>query len=156
MQNSTGHNIIAEEFEDHLGGGASQAFYDHLKACPDCRTQLSEIDRVTSFMSELKSAGDSAPPVPLGFYNRVAAGVREQQGSGPWDLFSNSALFFRRVAFAALLLMAVMGGVLATRDMGEPGADDVTVIMARHDAFAVHEESADRDQLLVTLASYGR
>jgi predicted anti-sigma-YlaC factor YlaD len=156
MQKSMGHDIIVEELENHLSGGASPAFYDHLRICPDCRTQVAEIGGLTSFLSELKSAEDSAPPVPPGFYNRVATGIREQQGVSPWDLFSNSALFFRRVAFAALILLAVMGGVLATRDMEGPDAGDVTAIMARHDAFAAHEEAADRDHLLVTLVSYGR
>ena len=150
------HDIIAEEFEKHLSGSACQAFYDHLTACSECRTEVTEMEQLTSFVAELKCMEESAPPVPLGFYNHVANGIREQQGVGMWDLFSLSALFFRRMAFAALVVLAVMGGLLATRDESAVGVEDATAIMARHDAFAAHEESADRENLLVALVSYGQ
>ena len=150
------HDIIAEEFEQHLSGNASKAFYAHLAACAECRSEVAEIDQLTAFVGELKGTEAAAPPVPLGFYSRVANGIREKQGVGAWDLFSHSALFFRRMAFAALVVMAVMGGLLATRDENEGGREDATAIMARHDAFTAHEESADRENLLVALVSYGQ
>ncbi len=150
------HDIIAEEFERHLSGNASQAFYAHLAACPECRTEVAEMDELSAFVADLKGTEELAIPVPPGFYNRVATGIRDQQGVGVWDLFSHSALFFRRMAFAALVVLAVMGSLLATRDEREAGVEDATAIMARHDAFAAHEESADRENLLVALVSYGR
>jgi len=61
--------------------------------------------------------------------------------------------FFRRVAFASLLLLAGLGSFLVTRESSFSGADAAS-IMAQHDPVADHSESSDRDRMLVTLATY--
>jgi hypothetical protein len=77
----------------------------------------------------------------------------DDQRKEAWGLFSPGAAFFRRVAFASLLLLAGLGSFLVTRESSAGGADAAT-IMAQHDLNSAHSESSDRDRILVTLASY--
>jgi hypothetical protein len=147
-----------DELERHLSGRASQAFYDHLNGCAECRDRVTEIAAVSRLIGELKlpelKPGAALEP-SLGFYNRVAGRIIDDQRKEAWGLFSPGAAFFRRVAFASLLLLAGLGSFLVTRESSAGGADAAT-IMAQHDANTVHSESSDRDRILVTLASYGQ
>ena len=96
---------------------------------------------------------DALPQPSLGFYNRVRYRILEDQQKEAWGLFSPGAAFFRRVAFASLLLLAGLGSFLVTRESAFSGADAAS-IMAQHDPVAAHSESSDRDRMLVTLATW--
>jgi len=146
------HDIVVEELERHLSGDASQAFYDHLDACADCTAAVAALSEISVCLRELK-ADEVVPEPPLGFYNRVANRIVEDQRKEAWGLFSPGAAFFRRIAFASLLILAGLGSILVTRDAPEAGSDAAAIIAA-HDPTAAHSESADRDRLLVTLADY--
>jgi len=156
------HDIVVDELEMHLSGGgvyknASRAFYAHLDVCADCRAAVAGMDDLSVLLRELRvdpeNATDSLPQPSLGFYNRVRYRIVEDQQREAWGLFSPGAAFFRRVAFASLLLLAGLGSFLVTRESSFGGADAAT-IMAQHDPVAVHSESSDRDRMLVTLATY--
>jgi hypothetical protein len=153
------HDIVIDELETHLSGGAvlklaSRAFYEHLDACPPCRAEVAEMDSLSLLVRELRPADDStAVPQPsLGFYSRVRYRIVEDQRREAWGLFAPGAVFFRRIAFASLLLLAGLGSFLVSRESAFSGADAAS-IMAQHDPVADHS-AADRDRLLVTLASY--
>jgi hypothetical protein len=147
------HDILVDELERHLSGGASQAFCDHLDACAECRDRVADLAGVSRLIGELKPDTEAAPEPSLGFYSRVAGRIVEDQRKEAWGLFSPGAAFFRRVAFASLLLLAGLGSFLVTRESSAGGADAAT-IMAQHDVNGVHSESSDRDRILVTLATY--
>lgn len=147
------HDIVVEELERYLIGEASPALHEHLNHCGDCRREVEALLALSSLLKDLRLPADTSPMPPLGFYNRVAATVVEKQRREAWGLFSPGAVFFRRVAFASLLVLAGLGGFLVTRESSAGGADAAT-IMAQHDVSGVHSESDDRDRLLVTLASY--
>jgi len=147
------HDIVVDEFERHLSGEASPAFYDHLRACEECFAAVAAMDEVSLVVREMRTVAETAPEPSLGFYNRVAGRIVEEQRREAWGLFSPGAAFFRRIAFASLLLLAGLGSFLVTREAGEGGADAAAII-AQHDAAGMHPESADRDRLLVTLATY--
>lgn len=149
------HDPVVNELEDYLAGKASPAFHGHLASCQECRAEVGSIAEVSGMLAVLRSSPEStAQPSPF-FYTRVAAGIVEHQNTGHWGLLAPGAAFFRRVAFASLLLLAGLGSYLVMRE-GDiaPPADPVTII-ARHDSTADHTASADRDVMLVTLASYG-
>jgi hypothetical protein len=147
------HDILVEELERHLNGNASQAFYDHLDVCDDCAAALAAMAEISSFLRELKPPEDMVPEPSLGFYSRVTGRIVENQRKEAWGIFSPGAVFFRRVAFASLLVLAGLGSFLVTRETPDSGADAAALI-AEHDPTAVHSESADRDRLLLTLANY--
>ena len=147
------HDIVMNELEKHFTGDAPQAFYDHLENCVRCRDEVAEMDNISLVLHDLRSHTDTAPEPPLGFYNRVAGNIVDRQNKEAWGLFSPGAAFFRRIAFASLLLLAGLGSFLVTREAPE-GGSDAAAIIAAHDPTAAHSESADRDRLLVTLADY--
>jgi hypothetical protein len=160
------HDIVVDELETHLSGrgvyrNASRAFYAHLDACADCRAEVAGMDDLSLLLRELRfnpgdemdGAAATLPQPSLGFYNRVRYRIVEKQQKEAWGLFSPGAAFFRRIAFASLLLLAGLGSFLVTRESSFSGTDAAS-IMAQHDPVGVHSESSDRDRMLVTLATY--
>lgn len=152
------HDIVVDELENHLSGKASRAFYQHLDVCRACRAEVSRMEEVSMLLREIRLATEdngfeSSPQPSAGFYNRLTWRIVEQQRGEAWGLFSPGAVFFRRIAFASLLLLAGLGSFLVSREASFSGTD-AAAIMAQHDPSAVHTESSDRDRMLVTLATY--
>jgi anti-sigma factor RsiW len=147
------HDSAMNELERHFSGDAPQSFYDHLAACPECREEVAAMDGVSLVLREMKAEPGNVPEPRLGFYNRVAGEIIDKQRKEAWGLFSPGAAFFRRVAFASLLVLASLGSFLVTRENAADGAD-AAAVLAEHGAAAPQSDGADRDQILVTLASY--
>src|SRR5271165_3295877 len=142
------------ELEKHFSGNAPQSFYDHLASCQECREEVAAMDECALVLRELGDPG-AAPEPRLGFYNRVAGEIVEHQRKEAWGLFSPGFTFFRRVAFASLLVLAGLGSYLVANESSfvVGSGTDAATIMASHDSSADHAESSDRDRLLVTLAT---
>jgi len=157
------HDVVVNELEDYLAspagvgnapGNGSEAFRAHLASCQECRAEVDSMADVSALLSELKSGADvTVEPSPF-FYTRVAAGIVEHQNTNHWGLLAPGAAFFRRVAFASLLLLAGLGSYLVMQQ-GDVAGTDAATIMAQHDVTADHAASSDRDLILATLASYG-
>ncbi len=145
------HDIVISEFERHLSGNASKAFYEHLANCAACDAEVKEMSELAGLLPVLLT--EAAPEPGAAFYSRVANTINEQHKKQSWGLFSLSELFFRRLAFASLMVLAMLGSYLVTRDAGYQGEDAAT-IFAKHDPSAVHADGEDRDRMLLTLASY--
>jgi hypothetical protein len=156
------HDVVIEGLERHLSGAGTPAFHAHLEACPECRSSVTEMEALSAMFRELRSGMDTeaglAPEARLGFYNRVAGTIIENQRKEAWGLFSPGAVFFRRVAFASLLLLAGLGSYLVSRETSYTGpvaaGQDAAAIMAEHDTGLAHSASSDRDRMLVALATY--
>jgi len=156
------HDIVVDELERHLSGNASRAFYDHLDLCEPCRMEIAGMDELSALLRELRPAEGwpegsealvAAPQPSPYFYNRLTWKIVENERREAWGLFSPGTAFFRRVAFASLLLLAGLGSFLVSREASFSGTD-AAAIMAQHDPVVSHSESADRDRMLVTLATY--
>jgi hypothetical protein len=153
------HDIVVDQLERHFSGEASRAFYDHLDGCAACSASVAAMGEISACFRDMKPDSEAVPEPSLAFYNRVAGRIVESQRKEAWGLFSPGAAFFRRIAFASLLVLAGLGTLLVTRDTTPPslaqenGRDPVAMIAA-HDPTTQHAESADRDRLLVTLANY--
>ena len=147
------HDVAVNELEKHLAGNASPVFHAHLAACQECRAEVESIARVSGLLAELRPQPESAPEPSPFFYTRVASGIIGHRNDAGWSLLSPGAAFFRRIAFASLLMLAGLGSYLVTRE-GSFSGTDAAAIMAQHDVTTVHAESSDRDLMLVTLASY--
>jgi anti-sigma factor RsiW len=151
------HDAVVNELEQHLAGTASTAVQAHLAACPECRTEVESIVRVSQLLEELKADPQTAAEPSPYFYTRVAASIVEHQNTDHWGLLAPGAAFFRRVAFASLVVLACLGSYLVMRegDVSPARGTDATAVIAQHDATADHAASSDRNLMLVTLASYG-
>jgi predicted anti-sigma-YlaC factor YlaD len=150
------HKIVIDEMERHLAGRASAAFYDHLAQCSDCRQKAEEMRQTALLLHKLRVPEQDELVLPAGFYARLASRIVYQQKSSAWGMFAPDALFFRRVAFGSLLLLAGLGSYLITNE-AEFSVNDATAIIARQSA-ADNTDTADaprhRDQILLTLANW--
>ncbi len=154
------HEVVVNELEKYLEArsgqpaaqGPSVEFHHHLATCQACSEELEALAEVSEMMADLRPVPETSPEPSPFFFTRVAASINENQNTDRWGLLAPGAAFFRRVAFASLLLLAGLGSYLVTRE-ADPGTDPVTV-MASHDVTMAHAEGADRDLMLATLASY--
>jgi predicted anti-sigma-YlaC factor YlaD len=152
------HDVVVNELEEYLADMASPEFHAHLAGCQDCRAEVESVASVSSMIAELRFDPETqVAPSPF-FYTRVAAGIVEREKTNHWGLLAPGAAFFRRVAFASLVVLACLGSYLVMHEgdiaAGKSGTDAAT-ILAQHDVTADHAVSADRDLMLVTMASYG-
>jgi hypothetical protein len=152
------HDAAFNELERHLSGNASSAFYAHLAVCEECRVEVGEMEGLSALFRELRTDLEAAPQPRLGFYNRVAGQIIEHERKDFRGLFAPGAAFFRRVAFASLLILAGLGSYLVSHEASfavTGGGSDPATIMAQHDPNLDHPAGEDRDRLLLTLANYG-
>lgn len=152
------HRIVQDGLEDYLAGRVLREFEVHVQNCEECRGELEEIGFVSSlFRESFEVPAVEVVPAP-GFYARVSGVIEARKSVSPWAFFSIDALFGRRVAFASLLALALVGGFLVSRESGaaldlpQPGPE---AIIAQQDPASV-DATVNRDRMMVTLASYER
>jgi hypothetical protein len=93
-------------------------------------------------------APETLAPGP-GFYARVSQRVESQRPRSGWGLFWLYPAFGKRVAFASLMTLAVLGTYLITRETDySAGPPDPEVVMAQQ------APSQNPDTMLATLAAY--
>ena len=116
------------------------------------------MDELSVLLRELRSRSGTV----FALRNRRSASTTASRGAivddqqkEAWGLFSPGAAFFRRVAFASLLLLAGLGSFLVSREssfvavpMRRPRSSRSTMPSRRT------PKAADRDRMLVTLATY--
>jgi anti-sigma factor RsiW len=144
------HAGIIDHLEEYLGGhlpaSALDRFQAHLETCGQCRREVDEIRESVGLLASLKPA--SAVEPPPSFVAQVMETVAERLAPSFWSVFGDFA-FGRRVVFAALLTMAVLGTVLVSREQAyAPNPTTPEAVMA--DAVG----SPNADQMLATLANY--
>jgi anti-sigma factor RsiW len=144
------HAVIINDLEEYLSGdlppSALNRFQTHLETCGQCRRAVEEIRESAGLLAVLKPAGDvDSPPT---FVARVMQAVTERAAPPFWTAFGDFA-FGRRVVFATLMMLAVLGTVLVSREGAyAPSPTSPEAVMA-DDAV-----SPNADQMLVTLTSY--
>lgn len=145
------HEVIQNELESYLSGTASGRFRAHLDECGECGREVRAMRECSGLFSAFRSE-DAPEPAP-GFYVLVKNSLEAARPSF-WDIFSIDPGFARRIAFSSLMLLAVLGGFLVSREATyTPIASSPEAILA-HDSSVAHESGADRDRMLVTLAAY--
>jgi anti-sigma factor RsiW len=148
------HKVIEDGLEDYLGGQVRRDFQAHLQQCGECRTEVQEFQELSGLFKELR-VEEPVHPSP-GFYFRLSQNIEAQRQPSIWSIFSLDAAFGRRVAFASLMTLAIVGSFLVSRETGFEtlSGNGPEAVMASHDVSVPHESSTDRDRMLVTLASY--
>ncbi len=144
------HAVIIEDLEEYLAGtlppSAERRIQAHLETCGECRQEIQGMQEVTDMFASLKSPEPVKPSA--GFVARVMPDVGDRPAPSFWNPFVDFA-FGRRVAFASLLTLAVLGTVLVSREAAyAPDPVSPEAVMATDQA------SPSPDGMLVTLASY--
>ena len=142
------HQVIVDRLEAYLAGApGSREFTAHLESCQECQAELREMQEISSAFVALRTTEEIAPPP--GFYARVAQRVEAERPRSIWGLCLLDPAFGKRVAFASVMTLAVLGSYLITRETEySAGPASPEVIMAQQ------APTGDPDVMLATLASY--
>ncbi len=147
------HEPIKEGLEDFLQGSAGPEFLAHLKACPDCRTQVERM-REQAAMVRLLCVDEEMAPAP-GFYARVTAQIEAQGSSSIWSVFLQP-VFGRRLMYACLTMVVLLGTYLVTVESSEQQVASTAAeqyLADEHPAVGTNPQH-DRDVVLVRLATF--
>jgi predicted anti-sigma-YlaC factor YlaD len=106
------HRLVQNNIEEVLAGIEPASVAEHLRACDECRSQITAMRGHAAAMRELRAP--AAEPRP-GFYARVMERIEAQGPVSIWNLFIESA-FGRRIAVASLALALLVGVYLISSE----------------------------------------
>ena len=150
------HAVVMQNLEEFLSGtlnpAAQREAETHLQRCDACREEIRSMQEVSQWFGSLR-AGEAAVPAP-GFYARVAEQIEHQKAEpSVANLFGLDLAFGRRLVFACLLVLAVLGSYLVSRETAYPGGPSPEAIMAQQESPAF-DSGAAHDNMLLTLTAY--
>jgi len=150
------HAVVMESLEEYLSGTLTPAalaeIEAHLSACETCRQEVDGMLEVSQMFEVFRPAEPVAPPP--GFYAKVMREVGERHAVPSFaGLFALDFAFGRRLAFASLLTLAVLGGYLVTFESTVPTGPSPQGIMAQQDAPS-YDSGSGQENMLATLTSY--
>jgi hypothetical protein len=151
------HRPIEDNLEVFLSGAGPEnltEFHSHLSECAECREEVGRLEEHSTILRSLR-VEDDIEPAP-GFYARVMERVAAQRNAGVWSAFLDP-VFSRRLAYAMLALLILLGvSMMSTDPLMElhPTSPEVLLTEEVLEPPVGQDEVQDRDQVLVTLATY--
>jgi len=150
------HAEVMESLEEYLSGAlepaAQQKIEAHLSTCPMCREEVRTMQDVSQLFVSLRSE-EVWEPSP-GFYAKVAQQVEKQAAVPTFSsLFDLNFAFARRLVFASLVTLAVLGGYLISHESEYTGGPSPDAVMAEQISPSFNSAPA-QDNMLVTLTAY--
>lgn len=150
------HAVVMESLEEYLSGAlepaTQRAIEAHLSACKMCSEEIHGMQDVSQLFVSLRS--DEAYDPSPGFYAAVRQQVGQQQAAPSFaSLFQMNFAFGRRMAFASLLTLAILGGYLVSSEIEYSGGPSPEAVMAQQDSPSFDSAPA-HDNMLVTLTAY--
>jgi anti-sigma factor RsiW len=150
------HAVVKDSLEEYLSGVLKPAgqrdIEAHLSTCDGCREELAGMRDLSALFGSLQP--EEALDPPPGFYGRVMQEVGGRVPAPSFSgLFSLDLAFGRRLVFACLLTLAVLGSYLVIREGEYPGSASPEAVMAQQNYPAFDSEHG-QDNMLVTLAAY--
>ncbi|HVP46464.1 MAG TPA: hypothetical protein VMT32_07770 [Bryobacteraceae bacterium] len=142
------HQVILDRLEEFISGSpSSREFTAHLESCEECRAEVQEMKELSGALSALRAPEEFAPSP--GFYTQVSRRVEAHRPRSLWRWVWLDPTFGRRVAFASLMTLAILGSYLITRET------EYSAGPPRPEAVIAQQAPADNpDMILATLASY--
>src|SRR6185369_9327843 len=149
------HGVVLESLEEYLTGALAPAaqrdIEAHLSTCKACREEIQGMQDVSQMFGALRSE-EVFEPSP-NFYAGIRRHVAADQAPVSRGLFGFDFAFGRRLVFAALLTLAVLGSYLVTTEMEFRAGMSPEALMAEQDSPSF-EAAPARDNMLVTLTAY--
>ena len=152
------HQPVRDNLEEYLRGVSGRFqkplppdVENHLEACGECRTELSEFERQTLALQALRTP-DDAEPRP-GFYARVMQRFDEARASSSvWAAFLEP-LFAKRLALAAAALVVLFGTFWISTEPRDSGVLPAVTVQTAVDLDNTTPQ--ERDAVLAKLVSFG-
>lgn len=152
------HQPIQDHVEEYMNDPGdrkiSPEFHAHLGNCGSCAQEVEAFQAQRLSLHSLRAPAN-AEPNP-GFYARVLNRIEVQTPDSFLAVFLEPA-FGRRLAFACLTLVVLMGTYLAKTEPGSDLAKPSGVVISQKPAAGFEDGTVNtrqRDAVLVNLASY--
>jgi anti-sigma factor RsiW len=150
------HAVVMENLEEFLAGAlepaAQRVVKVHLSTCKMCREEIQIMQDVSQLFVSLRS-DEVFDPSP-GFFAGVRQQVDDRRAVPTFaGLFAMDFAFGRRLVFASLLTLAVLGTYLVSTEIEYPTGPSPEAVMAEQDS-PTFESAPARDNMLVTLTAY--
>jgi len=149
------HAVVMQSLEEYLCGAVEPAtlreIEAHLSACEMCREDVRSMRDVSHRMGSLR-VEEAVVPAP-GFYARVMQEVDRRAAPSVARLLGLDFAFGRRLMFASLLTLAVLGSYLVSRETAYPGGPTPEAVMAQQESPAF-DSAPGQDNMLVSLTAY--
>ena len=150
------HAVVMESLEEYLAGTLKPAVLRdieaHLNSCEMCRQEVADMQEVSQWFGALK-APEELTPAP-GFYARVMQQVGHRQAVPSFaGFFALDFAFGRRLVFASLLTLAVLGSYLVSHESEYPTGPSPEAVMAQQDSPA-YDNARAQDNMLATMTAY--
>jgi predicted anti-sigma-YlaC factor YlaD len=147
------HQTIQDGLEDFLADACDRVerarIEAHLQQCAECRHEVDMMKEMAGLFETLRSS-DAPVPSP-GFSAGVTALIERQRSESFWIGFLEP-VFGRRLALASLLVLAMLGTVLMSRETEyATGPSPEMILAAEQDAPLPMMEPG---QMLYTLATH--
>lgn len=150
------HAVVTDSLEEYLAGAlkpaAQQEIEAHLNACDSCREEIRSMQDVSQLFLSLRFE-EIDGPAP-GFYAGVMQQVSQREAvPSVANMFGLGFAFGRRLIFASLLTLAVLGSYLVSRESGYAAGPSPEAVMAQQESPAFDSAPA-QDNMLVTMTAY--
>ena len=149
------HTVVLDSLEEYLSGALTpterQTIEGHLSTCQECREEIREMQDVSQLFVSLR-ADEVTEPSP-GFFAAIMRQVAVRPAPSFASLFSLDFAFGRRVVFASLLTLAVLGSYLVTREVQVPAGLSPDAVMAEQNQ-PEFDSAPAHNNMLVTLTAY--
>ena len=151
------HAVMMENLEEYLSGTLEppelREIEAHLSSCGACREEIRGIEEMSGLFGALRSEGTGAANVPPGFSGKVMELVGRRKAVPAFaSFFALNRDFGRRLVFASLLTLAVLGSYLVTHEEQYPASSSPEAILAQQNAPGF--EANAENNMLVTLTAY--
>jgi anti-sigma factor RsiW len=150
------HAVVMESLEEYLSGTLKpEVLRDieaHLNSCERCRLEVAGMQEVSQWFSVLKAKEELAPAP--GFYARVMRQVGHRQAVPSFaGFFALDFAFGRRLVFASLLTLGVLGSYLVSHESEYPTGLAPDTVMAQQDSPA-YDNARAQENMLATMTAY--
>ena len=155
------HSVVMESLEEYLSGTlkpeAQGMIEAHLKVCAPCREEVAAMQEISLCFEAMALDELEAPDVLLpapGFYAQVKRKVGDRHAVPAFaSTFALDFAFGRRLVFASLMTLAVLGTYLVTTESDYQTGLSPAAVMAQQDSPAFDSARA-QDNMLVTMTTY--
>jgi anti-sigma factor RsiW len=155
------HAVVLDRLEEFLSGTLNPAdtreIEAHLNTCEVCKEEVQSMREISECFASFRPEQSlyPSPDFPAtGFYARVMEQVDLQAATPTFTgLFSWQFAFGRRMAFASLAMLAILGSYLWMRETAYQPVPSPEAVIAQQESPAF-ESGPAQDNMLVTLTAY--
>jgi len=146
-----------ESLEEYLSGTLKpetrRDIEAHLDHCESCREEVAGMQEVSQLF-RVMIPEETLEPAP-GFYARVMQEVGGRQAAVPSfaSMFGLDLAYGKRLVFASLLVLAVLGSYLVSREAEFPTGPSPEMVIAQQESPA-NQAAPAHEAMLATMTSY--